>query len=194
MKEPEKKLAVVGEDWKEIKPLIRPGDIGLDGKPVERKLVTAGQDVYGLLRKECQPVEKIDGYVEEVVRDLQDQLGRPLKFGRYTSACIGMAAPQLGELIRVFVVRLQGIDWVVINPVVTRSKGKQMVTETCESLPAQRFNVERAETFKVTAIDLSGKQRGYKGHGLLAAVLQHEFDHLNGICIDQVSDIRPKRL
>jgi peptide deformylase len=182
MKEKEKKVAIVGnqEDVsrvvsdmaKEAELLVPPG----------RKLVTVPNP---LLREVSKPVEVIDSYVMGVVKDLQDWLGRPVQIGHYTSMCIGMSAPQLGELIRVYVVRLQGIDWVVINPEPVKARGKQIVAETCESIPNKVYKVKRAETFKVRALDLDGNQRGYKGHGLLAAVLQHELDHLDGIMIDE---------
>ena len=179
---PEKKVVIVGNQQGEF--FFCPPDPKLKEMlvPPGRTLVTIPDP---RLRQVCKPVEKIDDYVREVVQALQDWLGRPVQIGRYTSMCIGMSAPQLGELIRVYVVRLQGIDWVVINPEVVKSKGKQVVAESCESLPDQHFDIERAETFKVRAMDLDGNQRGYKGHGLLAAVLQHEFDHLEGIMIDK---------
>lgn len=150
--------------------------------PIARKLLTVPD---ARLRKKCKPVKEIDGYVREVVRDLQAYLGMPVRTATGVSACIGLAASQLGELIRVYVVRLQGIDWVVINPVVVKSRGSQWSYETCDSIPGKTYKVKRAEVFKVQALDLDGRQRGYKGHGLVAAVLQHEQDHLDGIMIDE---------
>ena len=186
-KEPDK-IAIVGTG-QDVSRIVKEGAVIRDTSKEGDYPLVSGRTLVTVpdtrLRQVCKPVELIDGYVREVVKDLQDWLGRPVQVGAAKSLCIGMAAPQLGELIRVYVVRLQGIDWVVINPEVVKSKGKQMSYETCESIPGEVFNVERAEIFKVRALDLDGNQRGYKGHGLLAAVLQHEFDHLDGILIDE---------
>ena len=193
MEDKEKKKVVIVGNQQEVSRVVR--EMAKEGEILRdtsqegdyplvpgRRLVTVPNP---LLRQVCKPVGEIDAYVRGVVKDLQDWLGRPVQVGAQQSLCIGMSAPQLGELIRVYVVRLQGIDWVVINPEVVKSKGKQVVGETCESIPGEVFYIERAETFKVRALDLDGNQRGYKGHGLLAAVLQHEFDHLDGIMIDK---------
>ena len=129
----------------------------------------------------CKPVEKIDSYVRDVVRDLQDWLNRPAEGTRL--AAIGLAAPQLGELIRVFAIRFRGLEWVVINPTVIKAQGQWASSETCMSLPGQSFVVPRCKRIKLSALDMEGHHRGYHGHDLLAALLEHELDHLNGVMI-----------
>ncbi len=132
----------------------------------------------------CKPVETIDSYVRDVVQELQNWLSRPAEGTRLAAA--GLAAPQLGELIRVFAIRFQGLEWVVINPKVVKAQGQWVSQESCMSLPGQRFLVPRCKLIKLTARDLDGNRRSYKGHDLLAALLEHELNHLDGVLISDV--------
>ena len=98
---------------------------------------------------------------------------------------VGLAAPQIGYPVRVCVVRVGGVKWALINPVVVSAKGFSRVEEGCLSIPGKVFNVLRANIVKVRAVSPEGVSRVYKGHDVLARALQHEIDHLDGILVDQ---------
>ena len=95
---------------------------------------------------------------------------------------VGLAAPQVGEPLRLTVIEIPEEEPIIlINPEVTEQKGERLVTEGCLSYPGYRGETTRSETVKVKALDLNGEKMRIKADGLLAQVLEHEIDHLNGI-------------
>jgi len=102
---------------------------------------------------------------------------------------IGLAAPQVGELVRLVVIELPpdekdpqaGVPYVLINPELRRLGDRDSMTEGCLSLPGYRAMVERARTATVTYTDLHGRSARLDASGLLAQAIQHEIDHLNGV-------------
>ena len=142
------------------------------------------------LREVSQPVGEIDTHVREVVSSLQDIVGKIVEIGHRQTINIGLAAPQVGELIRVFVIRLMGIEWVVINPRILKETGHHFVDEYCESVPGHIFRVGRPKVIKMRGLSLDGLEHTFKGHDLLAAVLKHEYDHLDGILIDKKGETK----
>jgi peptide deformylase len=95
---------------------------------------------------------------------------------------VGLAAPQVGEPLRLTVIEIPEEEPIIlINPEVTEQKGERQVTEGCLSYPGYRGEITRSETVKVKALDLNGEKMRIKADGLLAQVLEHEIDHLNGI-------------
>lgn len=104
----------------------------------------------------------------------------------YRAPGIGLAAPQVGELIRLTVVDLQPDERpapiVLVNPeVIAASEELATREEGCLSLPGQYADVTRPARVKVRYLDQEGARREIEADGLLAACLQHEIDHLNGI-------------
>lgn len=101
---------------------------------------------------------------------------------------IGLAAPQVGFSLRLFVAELEGTSYVLINPKITaKSRKKEVCEEGCLSFPGQFLPVSRYEEIQMRYTDQYGKPGKIKAKGLLARVLQHEFDHLDGILfIDRV--------
>ena len=89
---------------------------------------------------------------------------------------IGLAANQIGLNDRVIIIKRY---WVFINPVITKSKGATKLTEQCLSLPGQDFTIARANEIEIEC------QFKYKFSGILAWIIQHETDHLNGILINE---------
>jgi peptide deformylase len=114
----------------------------------------------------------------------------------YRAPGIGLAAPQVGVGLRFAVVDLQPDDTrapiVLINPdVVNRSEEQATREEGCLSLPGQYADVTRPARVAVRYTDLDGAKRQIQAEGLLAACLQHEIDHLDGILfVDHLSALK----
>lgn len=131
---------------------------------------------YGdeILKKKSREVEVVDDKIRELVKDMMDTMHE------YNG--LGLAAPQVGILKRIIVIDLyeDGPCFALINPVLEKTKGKQVVDEGCLSFPNQFAKVERPEEVTVTGLDENGKKTKIVGRGLLAQALCHEIDHLNG--------------
>jgi peptide deformylase len=114
----------------------------------------------------------------------------------YKAPGIGLAAPQVGELLRLVVVDLRPDDkpdpMVLVNPeIVGLSKELAAREEGCLSLPNQFAEVTRPAVVKVRWTDLSGARREVEADGLLSACLQHEIDHLDGVLfVDHLSALK----
>lgn len=93
---------------------------------------------------------------------------------------IGLAAPQIGINERLIVVDLGEGPLALANPEVVKIKGKDRMEEGCLSVPGTLVNIERAQEIVVKAINEDGKIVEVKARGLLARILLHEIDHLNG--------------
>ena len=108
---------------------------------------------------------------------------------------VGLAAPQIGKSIRLFVLDVEKKQYALLNPQVLSIGGDMMeYEEGCLSYPGVVGPVVRPEKISISAIDVNnGKKTKIKASGLLARVIQHELDHLDGILfIDRVAD--PKLL
>jgi peptide deformylase len=100
---------------------------------------------------------------------------------------VGLAAPQVNESLRLFVMRkLFAVPLtVVINPKLEYLEefGKEMSVEGCLSIPGQRMKVERFKRVRLSYFDRAGKFMTEEASGLKAVIAQHEYDHLNGVLI-----------
>ena len=116
----------------------------------------------------------------------------------YDEPGIGLAAPQVGEPIRLIVI---DTEWgeegternalVVVNPEITDSEGKIVWNEGCLSVPDYNADVERAERIHLKGLDLEGKPIEEHAEGLRAVCFQHEIDHLDGVLfIDRISRLK----
>jgi peptide deformylase len=97
---------------------------------------------------------------------------------------VGLAAPQVGESLRLFVATESGDPaeaLVCVNPRLEASGPMVEMEEGCLSLPGIQANIQRADRVRVTARSLSGEEFVCEAEGLLARVLQHEYDHIEGI-------------
>ena len=134
------------------------------------------------LRQKSQPVAEINGYVAELVSEMLGNLD--------SFKAIGFSAPQFGELLRVFVVRYQGIEIVMVNPEIVKEVGGHSLIEGCKSIPGKWYYVRRPKIVKVRGLGLDGKIKTVKAHDVLAACLRHEYDHLEGTLIDRIGVLR----
>lgn len=105
---------------------------------------------------------------------------------------IGLAAPQIGQSIRLIAIRYKDNDLVMINPIIIKkSLLKEWDEEGCLSVPKIFGLVKRCKKVTVKYLDADGKPQKLSGEGLLARVIQHEIDHLDGILfIDKAKDLR----
>lgn len=128
-----------------------------------------------LLRVKCLPVESI---TEDVMMTAYE-MARTM----YRHHGVGLAAPQVGSNLQIIVFDLGDKLYTAINPTLELSRGTNTEEESCLSLPGVRKRVKRSNMATMHAIDITGKPFLLEGHGLLARVMQHEVDHLNGILL-----------
>jgi len=148
-----------------------------------KKIVKYGDE---FLRQPSKEVHKVSKKVQDLIRDLLDTM--------YACNGVGLAAPQIGEHLRVFVVDTSTNDEplnpiVFINPKIIKKEGAVVSHEGCLSFPEAYTDVRRYKNIMVKAIDRHGKPfvMEAKDGTLLARAIQHEFDHLEGILfIDHV--------
>ncbi|MDD6462327.1 MAG: peptide deformylase [Bifidobacteriaceae bacterium] len=132
-----------------------------------------------VLRTPCDTITKITPGIEKLVQDLLDTVDDP---GR-----AGVSANQIGVNLRAFSYNIDGKIGYLLNPKVLELSGEQYGDEGCLSLPGLWFKTRRAEYAKVEGIDLDGKKVVLEGHGIMARMLQHETDHLDGhVYIDRL--------
>ncbi len=94
---------------------------------------------------------------------------------------IGLAAPQIGEHQRVVIWSIGGREGLLINPVLEPGEETEVGIEGCLSIPGMAADVRRALSVHARGLDLEGRELDFSAEGLLARVLQHEVDHLDGI-------------
>ena len=128
-----------------------------------------------VLKKKARRVRTIDGSIKKLIRDMIETMhSEP---GR-----VGLAAPQIGVSLRVIVIGIPEEEVIaIINPEIVRSRGERSIDEGCLSVPGYFGQIKRAESVTVKGRDQDGKEIRIKAEGLLAQVLEHEIDHLNGV-------------
>jgi len=141
------------------------------------------------LRQPTKPVENIDGAIQKMINDMAATM--------YEAKGVGLAAIQVGLDKSMLVYDVAPRDeerslQVLINPrIVTREGETISEDEGCLSVPDFRANVKRSEFIQVEGFDSEGKPLRIETNGLLAIILQHEIDHLNGtLFIDRISALK----
>jgi len=146
-----------------------------------RNVVCEGDEI---LRKRCREVADIDDRVRTILDDMietmRDREG------------VGIAAPQVGILKRMFVIEPEEGELLeFINPVVIEEKGVQTSDEGCLSVPGLVGTMDRPEFLKVEAFNRAGEKIIHEATGFKAIVISHELDHLEGILfVDNAKEIR----
>jgi peptide deformylase len=131
-----------------------------------------------VLGGKAEPVEKIDDNIRQLVDKMIDIM---LK-----NKGVGLAAPQVGVPLRLFIISLDGSRENVrayVNPTVMPSGELEAIDEGCLSVPGIYTKIRRYKKCKVTATDLNGNEFTDRAEGLYARALQHEYDHVEGITI-----------
>jgi len=150
-----------------------------------RPIVRYGDPV---LRETARTVEAITPEILSLLDDLAETM--------YAAPGIGLAAPQVGVALRVFVIDLSvGRDpsglITMINPVFVERDGMQLEEEGCLSLPGFNATVARPAHAVVRGLNRDGHDRTVEGTGILARAFQHEMDHLDGrLFVDHLRGIK----
>jgi peptide deformylase len=142
------------------------------------------------LRRISKPIPAVTEEIRTLAADMLEVM--------YDEPGIGLAAPQVGEAVRLVVV---DIEWreenaersplVLVNPVIVASEGQITWNEGCLSVPEFEAEVERFAKVKLKAQDLDGKEILIDAEGLQAVCFQHEIDHLDGVLfIDRISRLK----
>lgn len=149
-----------------------------------------------VLLKKAGLVTQIDGALQKRIDDIIDTL--------YSAPGLGLAAPQVGDPLRLFVYDLSVQEdqdeeersnrkgpLVVINPEIVAMEGEEIADEGCLSIPGYFEKVRRATRVQLKGLDREGKEIRLEGEGLLARLFQHEVDHIDGVMmIERFSSLK----
>lgn len=140
------------------------------------------------LHEKARPVEAVTADIDRLITDMIETM--------YAAPGIGLAAPQIGVPLRIFVVDLsvgrdaQGL-MTFINPEFVERDGMQLEEEGCLSVPGFNATVMRPQRAVVKGLDREGQPQVKEGEGLLARAFQHEMDHLDGtLFVDRLRGIK----
>ena len=143
-----------------------------------RNIVTEEDPV---LRKKSRPVTEVNDRIRTILDDMAETM--------HAAYGVGLAAPQVGILRRMFVVQVDDEHlYELINPEIVETDGDQYGEEGCLSVPGYVGLVHRPEHVKIRGLDRNGKPVEYEGEGLLARAFMHEYDHLDGIIYTDKAD------
>lgn len=139
-----------------------------------RNITIRGEEILG---KKCKPVKEITPRIKELCQDMIDTM--------YEANGVGLAAPQVGVLKRIFVAMpdpdKEDEVFVMINPEITYAEGTQKSSEGCLSVPGYMGLVDRPLKVGVRALDIDGNEYELEFSDFAATVICHENDHLDGI-------------
>jgi len=135
-----------------------------------------------VLRDIVEPIKEITDEIRlllsDMVETMEDNRG------------VGLAAPQIGIPLRLVVIKVDYVIYKLINPEIIKARGEQDSDEGCLSLPNTFGKVQRPAKVVIKALDENGKEIKFTGYKLLACVLCHEIDHLDGILFtDKLSKV-----
>ncbi len=143
-----------------------------------------------ILRKKSKVVHTVTGQ-EKTLIDAMIQTMRQ-------SQGVGLAAPQVGVLKRIIVIEaMEELKEPVglVNPKVTKRKGRSVFCEGCLSIPEVEGDISRSKKVKIEALNRNGEKLTIESAGLFARVVQHEIDHLDGVLfIDRLGFLKRRRL
>ena len=135
------------------------------------------------LREKSKTVKKIDKKIRELIKDMWETLE-----AQKDPEGVGLAAPQVGKNIRLFILKFEGEKRTIINPkVIARAKEKtkykkgKRPLEGCLSLPHYYSPIDRPKWITIEYTNEKGERKKEKFTGFLAQIIQHEMDHLNGV-------------
>jgi len=128
-----------------------------------------------VLRERAKEVTKFNASLHKLLDDMAETM--------YDADGVGLAAPQVGILKRVFVVDADEEHGLLelVNPEIVSREGEQLGAEGCLSIPGLQGDVKRSYKVAIKAQDRHGNPVQYEGSELLARAFQHELDHLNGV-------------
>ena len=136
-----------------------------------------------VLKEVGEPVEKFDADLEKLVADMFETM--------YAAEGVGLAAPQVGLSLRLFVMDCEGLKLVAANPEIILAEGEQGGEEGCLSVGKIHAPLKRAARVRLRAQDAAGQTFEQEATGLAARCLQHETDHCDGfLFLDRLSPLK----
>ena len=143
------------------------------------------------LRQKAAPVTHVTPEIHKLIDDMAETM--------YAAPGVGLAATQIGEPHRIFLVDIAAEDepsklHVFINPEILRTEGEQCAPEGCLSFPGITEEVKRASKVTVRALDRDGRPFEVSAEGLFAVAIQHENDHLDGVLMIDKMGMLKKRI
>jgi len=150
------------------------------------QIITLGNE---LLRKKAEKIDQIDEKIAESAKLMLEILKQ--------EKGVGVAGPQIGLMKRIFVTHAEGDEErIFINPSILETSQETIkYEEGCLSVPGLYADVVRSESVKIQAWNEKGKPFTLEANGLLARVIQHEYDHLEGILfLDRLSELKRQKL
>jgi peptide deformylase len=150
------------------------------------QVLTLGNE---LLRQKAEKIDKIDDEIKDAAKQMFEIIKK--------DKGVGIAGPQIGLMKRIFVTHIEGDEErIYINPSILETSQETIkYEEGCLSVPGLYADVVRSESIKIQAWNEKGKPFTLETSGLLARVIQHEYDHLEGILfLDRLSELKRKRL
>ena len=139
-----------------------------------------------MLRETAAPIKEIDGETLELVRRMTESL--------YYHQGLGLAANQIGVARRLFLADDGHGLKVFINPIIRERGGEVSREEGCLSFPEVFVDIPRADSLLVEYLDQNGEPRKLEAEGMLARIIQHEYDHLEGVLISDRAGFIASRL
>ena len=128
-----------------------------------------------VLNERAAEVEDINGALVRLADDMLTTM--------YEAPGLGLAAPQVGVQKRLFVYDAGDGPAVLVNPVISESRGEWAYEEGCLSVPGLSWEIIRPKEIHLTGYDLDGNEVSFEADGLLARLFQHELDHLDGVLL-----------
>ena len=154
------------------------------------EILTIGfEEQLRLLRRVAAPIKDINGEIAQLAEDMIEAMIK--------GNGIGLAGPQVGRLERIFTLKIgDNNPMVFINPEITATSAElSSYEEGCLSIPGQYADVNRPEELQIQAWNTRGRPFTIEVDDILATVIQHELDHLNGILfIDHLSDRKRNKI
>lgn len=141
-----------------------------------------------ILLKPNQKVEVIDEKIKKLISDMEETM--------YAAEGRGLAAPQVGVNLQIIVVDSGDKSQAFVNPeIIKTSKKSEIMEEGCLSLPGIEVKVKRFWQIEVKTLNIEGKEIKFKTEGLLARIIQHEIDHLNGkLILDKTNFLTRRKI
>ncbi len=152
-----------------------------------------------ILREKCKEISKYFPDLPEIIDDMFETM--------YAASGVGLSAPQINKSIRIFIIDtapfvddeendIQPMKQVFINPKMIKEEGqKWLFNEGCLSIPEIREDISRKDEIEIEFLDENFQKQQKKFDGITARVIQHEYDHLDGILFtDKISTLRKRVL
>ena len=143
--------------------------------PITVLLIITGQDA-DILRAKAAKIPQVTKEIKKLIKDMHTAVEK--------AEGLGLAAPQIGQSIRLCLANINGKMTPLINPEITwKSEETSTVEEGCLSLPEINVDITRSVEVSIRYLDEDGAEQERHIHDLDARIVQHEIDHLNGILI-----------